>query len=344
MKKFVYRNRGLTLIELLIASTISAVVLTSLFVSLGNVYFSQKKVTAVQSFASESRFLMERVAQLVRNNTIDYDRFFIEVGPGNTGEQCPFFNIEQVREGTSTIINESTPVACNCDILSGCSNTDDCRAAVGYERLFYWNVVPDEEIPRYRNLGGKKPSSISGVEDQVDNCVRAWSGPLDTLYLINEARTERVALKAEDGRLQMERQFGVDTSPHDGFADTWSSFSKWKQNGSDWECEVLDAEGTSLGQAMDAFTEKDCARAHSWVSLSPRQLEILDFEFIPGPDREPFLSYRIEEVQIQPHVFLRLKTKLKEPELFGLDPNSDKSVFTLTQQTTASSRVFGDIR
>ena len=82
------------MIEMLVASTISAIVITGLFASLGNIYFSQKKINATQSFASESRFLMERVTQLVRNNTLDYDQFFIKVGPDTT--DCVDFQEEQI--------------------------------------------------------------------------------------------------------------------------------------------------------------------------------------------------------------------------------------------------------
>jgi hypothetical protein len=95
------------------------------------------------------------------------------------------------------------------------------------------------------------------------------------------------------------------------------------------------------GTVLGALDEKACARSHDWTNISPQAIEVLDFEFIPGPDREPFLNYRNSAVQIQPHVFLRLNTKLRRPEDFGVRPGN---VIELTQQSTASSRVFGNPR
>ncbi|RLA71682.1 MAG: hypothetical protein DRG30_08225, partial [Epsilonproteobacteria bacterium] len=94
-------------------------------------------------------------------------------------------------------------------------------------------------------------------------------------------------------------------------------------------------------QAIGAFDMLTCVRSNEAISISPRAIDVVDFEFIPGPNRDPFLNYRIDEAQVQPHVFLRLTTKLRNPRGFGITSDED---IVLTQQTTASSRVFGDIR
>lgn len=362
MQKKNYRSRGMTLVELLIASTISAVVLASLFISLGNVYFSQKKINATQSFALESRFFMERVTQLIRNNAIDYDRFFLSVGPDST--LCANFDQNQVPEK----FHNKTTENCACNSSVGCNNDYNCRNLIGYENFFYWNIVPvvdERTVLRYRNLGGKKPNPDStelNQEDVEDPCVQAWHEvdppalptppphypyfvDQNKLYLINKERTERIDImyakimekEQTRGVVAVIRELGVDTTK-DGIADQWGASSVWDKASK--TCTIYSG-ADAIGPAIGALDEQACSRAYGVSILSPKAMDVVDFEIIPSPTRDPFLSYRIDEAQVQPHVFLRIKTRLLNPEQFGLDP---ETVIELTQQTTASSRVFGDIR
>jgi len=325
------------MVELLIASTISAVVITGLFGTLGSIYFSQKKINAVQSFASESRFVMERVAQLVRNNTIDYDRFFIEEGPNDA--LCANFDERQIPYGLRDSDNNTpSPVDIEGTYTNVGTTGKTNRTAIGYHNLFYWNIATGS-IERYRNLGGRKLAAAVDTADEIDECAAAWHGIPDTLYLINRERTERIALRldvtldAESNpvnRLEMQRLIGVDTDAN-GKVDSWG-FATWNT-----QCEV-DIDGTDWPAMGD---EKACARSHDWTAISPEAIEVLEFDFIPTPNRDPYLNYRNDEAQIQPQSFLRLHTKLRRPSDFGVRTEED---IDLIQQTMASSRVFGDPR
>ncbi len=318
------------MVELLIAIVISAIVITGLFATLGSIYFSQKKINAVQSFASESRFIMERVSQLVRNNTIDYDRFFIEVGP-DPG-LCANFDGRQVPSASG--------------VVNPWANNIENRRKIGYPNLFYWKVTTTG-IDRYRNLGGKKLSDQSPPNnlDVIDPCAEAWYGTLDTLYLINRERTERTALRLDTtdeggnpaNRLEMQRLLGVDTDA-DGKADSWG-VATWDTNTT--QCDVVDYWGGDIGIALGVIDEKACSRSHDWAAISPKAIEVLEFDFIPTPNRDPYLNYRNNTVQVQPQSFLRLHTKLRRPLDFGVRTDED---IELTQQTMASSRIFGDPR
>lgn len=326
--KFIARVRGVTMVELLVASTISAIILTGLFASLGTVYFSQKKINATQSFSSESRFLMEQIAQMVRNNTIDYDRFFVEVGPDDS--TCTEFSLSQVPYELQD--GELNPDDLTDPVINNASN----REQLGYPNVFYWNIATGN-IERYRNLGGKNPSA---GDDSIDTCTQAWHGDLDTLFLINKERTERTALRLDATRLQKQRLLGVDTT-NDGEEDSWGYATTWDSgNGI---CRVYTDENklTELGIASGVIEEKTCMRGHDWTNISPESIEISEFEFLPAPNRDPYLNYRIDAAQIQPNVFLRLHTKLRRPRDFGI--RSDEAI-ELIQQTMASSRVFGDPR
>lgn len=70
------KKSGFTLLELLVAMTIFAGIFISVLALVGNLQFTQKKIVVANDFYDESRLMMERVVQLVRNNTIDYDRYY----------------------------------------------------------------------------------------------------------------------------------------------------------------------------------------------------------------------------------------------------------------------------
>lgn len=316
------------MVELLVASTISAVVLSGLFAALGTVYFSQKKINATQSFSSESRFLMEQITQIVRNSTIDYDRFFVEVGPDPMS--CSEFSINQVPYDLQD--GELNPD----DLVEPVTNNVSNREILGYRNVFYWNIATGS-IDRYRNLGGKNPTV---GDDAIDSCAEAWHGILDSLFLINKERTERTALRLNATRLQKQRLLGIDTT-NNGEANSWGFATEW--DGTNTLCTVFTDQNktTEIGPALGVVDEKTCMRGHDWTNISPEAIEVTEFEFLPAPNRDPYLNYRIDTAQIQPNVFLRLRTKLRRPSDFGI--RSDETI-ELIQQTMASSRVFGDPR
>ncbi len=326
------KKSGFTLLEIIIALGIASVIITTTLGMVGSIYFSQKKLLVTQDFFAESRFLMERMAQMIRNNTIDYDRYFIEVGP-----DCAFFAEDQ------TLIQEE-------DI----NNTNyDVRENLGYPNIFYWNTTGDDV--QDRNMGGK---ILDGSED--DPCTKAWNDdleaePITTLYLINSARTARIAIRRnndEDRELEVQKQLSADLD-NDGIGDIWGPLDS-NEDGifdetdlqvgwNDGVCEIKNFDDTSfpvLGNNNDN-AEDFCALAHDWTVISPEQIEIDGLSFIPSPDRDPFLSFAVDSAQIHPHVFILLKAKLRNPKKFGLDEEDAPEV---SLQTTASSRTFGNIR
>ncbi len=320
------RLRGMSLVEVIVATAVSAFVLTGLFSSLGSIYFSQKKISATQRFGSESRFIMERVVQLVRNNTLDYDRFFVERGP-NT---CGSFDENQVPDGASR------------------SNNAVNREKLGYPTIFYWDVTDQAGLGQIRNLGGKKPGASAGDNDVNDDCAVAWEvgdPALKELYLINSERTQRLAIRRDDtpgnGRVELQRMLGADTNT-DRVVDEWSFYTKWNP-ASGGSCELHRNAGLSdlIGPAYGIGAEKDCMEAYDWTPMSPKAIDVEAFDFVPTPNRDPYLNYRVDSAQVHPQVFVRMKTNIREPESYGL---SHDDVVDMTLQTTASSRVFGDPR
>ncbi len=298
------KKRGVSLIEILVATGIAAIVITSILSSIGGIYVAQKKNRFSQNFYSESRILMERIAQIARNNTIDYDRYY-------------------------------------------CNGENTCD----YPGLFYKDT--DGDGTSDRNLGGMTALGVA------DDTTKAFDNtdPQATLYLINGARNMKTAIRNKTtvpaDRVEVQRQLGADTD-NDGIADLWGPYNA---NGGDltnyasgdinvvWEggvCNVIDGPGPANKHAVLGNSSEDlCHKATDWQSISPKSMKVTDLDFQPSPNRDPFLSFRIDEAQIHPHVFINMAIELRDPAKNGFDPIKQPKI---AFQTMASSRVFGDTR
>ncbi len=339
------KNFGFTLVETLTATAIASVVITAALSVIGSIYLNQRRIQLSHDFYAESRYMMERISQIARNNTIDYDRYFQEFGPDVAS--CPEFLQEQV-EGLSSIANNLSK-----------------RRALQYSSLFYWDTDGDSKGEQDRNLGGMKyDASASIFGDTEDPCVKAWSSQsLETLYFINASRTLRTAIKlnSTDNTIEVQRQIGADIE-EDGIVDVWGP-SDVNQNG------ILDGDDTRIYWHSGSSTcridfdknndnavvknseylltfgnsnDQDiCEQAHDYTKISPVALKINSLNFQPTPNQDPFLSFRIDSAQVHPSVFIALNIQMRNPNRYGFEA---ASVPKLDFQTTVSSRVFGNIR
>lgn len=341
LKFVIPKNRkkaGFSMVELLVAMGISAIVLTSALGVLSSIYFSQKQVLFSHDYYSENRFLMERVAQLIRNNTLDYDRMFEAYGPSTT--DCLNFNSNQLPAG----------------YLMATDNNNAGRQELtanhgGYKSVFYWDT--DNDGDQDRNLGGKLPGGAD------DNCTQAWDTTEDitTLYLINSARTIRHAIRMDEvsgnGRVVLQKQYSADTDndgvvdlwgPHDGdsdgdFSDAEDVEVVWDETATTCSLILRGTPDEEFAIKSNATDEDYCVQAHEFVEISPQALDINALTFTPTPNRDPYLAFRVDEAQVHPVVFISMETELKDPDEYGFSTPP-----TLSFQTAVSSRVYGDIR
>lgn len=375
-----FKAAGYTLLETLVATGIAAIVITSAIGVTGNAYRSQRKVQFAQDFYSESRFLMERISQIARNNTLDYDRYFLEVGP--EVNNCTAFNEDQIPGKYRT----TEP-----DGLINYDNSFENRSILGYESIFYWDTDANDE--QDRNLGGVKPDGTD------DDCTKAWEkeGLIQELFLINGNRTMRTAIRRtpvsiekfdldQDGvpetdnpdydtddpdfdKLELQRQIGADIDG-DGSVEIWAPDSTdvttdidgngtdetglpliyWDETGS--QCIVYIDENINgeYDNGFDSFhvvsgdkSSKDfCQKAHDFASVSPSALEINELSFSLSPSRDPYLNFRVDSAQIHPQVFISLSTEVRDPEMYDFETKENAPHISF--QTMVSSRVFGNPR
>lgn len=336
--------KGFTLLETLSATGIAAIIITSALSVIASVYFSQRKVQFSHDFFAEARFMMERIAQTTRNNTIDYDRYFVQYGP--PAADCGAFVVGvngQVPQGHITATNDQTN-----------------RNTLGYPTIFYWDTNGDQ-IPD-RNLGGVTPTGGT-----VDGCTKSMgeSDTVRSLFLINSGRTVRTHIRHDDtaGELKvaMTRQLGADTDG-DGLADAWGPFDAngngvFEASNGDielvWtgaECQLhvnvnADASYQSPDEEFPVMgepaSEEWCDQAHVEESISPVALQVNDLQFDPNPVFDPYLAFRNDNAQVHPHVYITMDVQLRNPDRYGFEVGEEP---VINFQTAVSSRVFGDIR
>ena len=334
------KQAGYSLLETLVAIGIASIVLTSALGVVASIHFSQKRLQFSQDFYAEGRYLMERVAQTIRNNTIDYDNFFIELGPPDSGGgSC----------GTDFAVDQLPSGAIG-------NNSPENRAELTYESIFFWDTNGDGV--QNRNLGGRRPDGTN------DPCSLAWSNEEDitTLHLINAGRNVRTAVSfvAADNDVQIRRQLAADIDD-DGRVDIWGPLDANGDGdtldasagdvGLNWDgvnnrCEITfdtDSNGTFetflvLGEAGD---QDFCEQAFEFTSIVPPAIRVNQLLFRPAPNLDPFLAFRVDNAQVHPHVFVYLDLELDRPDRYGFEEDGKPEV---TFQTVVGSRVFGNIR
>lgn len=335
---------GFTLLELIIASVITATLFTSALVTVSSIYMTQKRVRIAQDFYAESRILVERVSQLMRNNTLDYDQYFVAYGPG-VG-RCPSFNLRQYDH-----LNPASP-----DLVAP-ANDQTFRERVGYPNIFYWDtaLVPDGETDR--QLGGVDRSG------NVDECTEAFDlqydyngdgavgRDIDHLYLINGARTVRTIVRQDtteidhDGdsqtsavarnQLQMRREMTIDLDG-DLRGDVWA-VPIWDGD----KCIITDSGGLPFSVLGDSTSQAFCQLGHDFVDLAPPTVSVDGLTFAPGPSRDPYLAFRVDEAQTHPHVFMSIEVSFRNFRGYGFKQTSRPQTVL---QTGVSSRVYGESR
>ncbi len=306
------KKAAFTLLELIVALAIASVFLTVAFRTVGQSYTAQKRILVQQNFHTETRFLMDRIVQTVRNNTIDYDRAFLEVGPDTTA--CTHFVAEQTQSGIGNLSNNNADAATN----------RGHRKSLGYSEIFYW-IFSGGAADITRNMGGLKADGST-----PDPCSIAFHGTLDTLYLINGDRNARSKITLDSESITLQQQLGADANNNDTLEESeWSHDTDWTQGA----CKI----GSYFVQGDP--DENICESVHDDQAISPPRLKITNLTFEPAPTRDPFLAFGIEDAQVHPHVFISLTAELRDHADFSFSVPP-----TITLQTTASSRVFGNTR
>lgn len=150
-------TRGLTLIELMIASVILMTVITIVMTAYANFTSSKRRVLLTNQLYNETNFLMERIAREIHNGTIDYQGYWkenalmnsadewIEEGANPSGVKSDGDTSAPSTPGFNSIKNCQNPTSLS-DTISDTNSTEqqkDILMNYRYQFIYPGAALPD---------------------------------------------------------------------------------------------------------------------------------------------------------------------------------------------------------
>ncbi len=303
-------RKGFTIAELMIATTVLALLITFAGAIYNNFFGTVRNLKAANQVYDESRFSMDRISKEIRNGTIDYEEYY--------NQKTNFYGY-----GVNKTYGQNY-----------------CQ----YSRQFYSlgpDGIPgtlDDENTGVRNPDAAPPlgrlDTVTGeyVPDPIQN----------QLFLIdingrNRTYIKRIVKTDGTGRIGILKlvgeDWGIDHNPNnadegqnDGLIDTW-----------------ICAEGfnccPSANPACQPGDEDYAMSDESFVDITPAALDIVDLKFIIAPMDDPRKAYNEQDEQIQPHITIKLTVKASKTtsaQLTGKAPN-------IILESTLSARAYNEI-
>lgn len=343
-RKFRVNKKGFTIAELMISVTILTILMTIASSIYSNFFGSIRNLKAANTVYEEARFVMERIVKEVRNGTIDYEEYFNQ----NLLKQN-LSNYESIRNETyardycqysrqfynlgpddelGTIDDESTGTRVENDLITGAQVPPAIGDLSG-------NPEPIQNDLFLININGDKRSYIKRIEkEDGTNTI----GKIGLLRLTGEdfgidhinSFDEDLSGFGNDDTFECEK----DPGEGDGRIDTWLC-----EDG--FACEKIDLTGDSCsGKTHNIVYDPNDPEDNSYIDITPSSLDIVDLKFIVAPMDDPRKAYNNIDVQIQPHVTIRLVARAN-PKL----ANEFKSgrLPDIILESTVSARAYNEI-
>ncbi len=349
--------KGFSLLEMLVASTMSAIIFGSALSVVSQLYFSQTRVELAQNFYAETRLLQERLSHTIRNSTIDYDRYWSWMVQA---------------EGTSSLLPEEqrlvNDIACTnpdgtgecyaCDLGAGFQSYKNFLGGkeIVYSDIYYWDKqnaeIGAQDVDGVLDM---KLGIINTENSLSDDCAHAFMNPLKTLFLISGDRSYRTTVafrscdddycgyESKENVIVLERELGYDLDK-DGIVDVWGNRTRFHNE----RCQVdIDSGPVDVWKEVfgDSTNADFCELAHQEKVISPRRLEIKDLSLTVQPEGDPYLNYEVDEFRRHPFVLWSMDVDFRDYDHYGFKEIEPKrSTLHLSFQTSVSTRVYGNIR
>jgi len=310
-------KKGFTIVELLIATSIFAIFLTSLIGFMVTLYSSSRRIQLQEKLFQDMRAMMRQITTMVESNNIDYEEYFRVAtgdktfGSGN-GTKYSYGDYEKQFydfgwDGPGALCNDKTTPA-----YSGC-------------------IIDKTTLDK--NTGKKDGNAFCGSGTSTNPCpVDATSmREQDQLYLINKNGTRKTFIALEpivkkvNGTEVLEHAIstfwmnGQDTDGDD-IVDNWT-------NGVEFN--VIKPVGYDLTHKS---TEKNMY--DGFIPISPLRSDIVSLKFYISPLEDPYKAFAETDPSsgtlIQPSVTVILTMKPSATQL----QNYLGEIPTETLQTT----------
>jgi prepilin-type N-terminal cleavage/methylation domain-containing protein len=351
------QRQGFTLVEIILASSIFAVVTLIGVTVFINVIRIQHRISLENAIYEDGRFMMERIAREIRQNTVDYEEYYRKVitpaqtygkrygcyasrfynpeANGDLGAYCsmssgspslPYFPYTKLVQNDPGCVVDKTTLDMN-------TGQNPYTGAFGSNN----NIINANAFCDAYTYGGTCPPILPAPYEQGE------------LYLINSKGTEKtfiaqkkVNTAPEEYALSLLRLKGED-------ADTDGLVEKWV-NGPTYLCDPqFDCTGISATDP-NLTLEKSLVSANAadlykgFVPISPMRTNLTSLKFYVSPIEDPRKAFAETDpndgIQQQPHVTIVMSLQPAASELTNFAGDTP----TVTIQTTITSRVYNEVR
>lgn len=282
-------RKGFTIAELLFATLIVAVLVTSAAGIYTNFYRSVQNLKAANLIYEEARFTMERIVKEVRQGTIDYEEYY--------NQTVNFTGAENVKNLTF--------------------GSNYCE----YSQQFY-GPGPDGKFGTFddESLGKRRAGAPSPLQSIIQKSLYLISPEGDKRTYFKRFEDPVTGL----GKVTMLKlngfDYGLDKVPsessfacpndqgeRDGLIDTWECAPGFNcacpAGDSTCEKEIVVGCSYKLSHIVDNPTNLEQS---SFIDITPEALDIVDLKFFVSPVDDPYKAYASNEDQIQPNVTIKL--------------------------------------
>ncbi len=329
---FQKKRASFTLTEVLLATsifTIVGLIGITVFVS---VIRTQRRVALENAIYEDTRFMMQRIAREIRQNTVDYEEYYNKAlaKTNSYGTRYGCYASRFYNPGTgggpkpggfgAYCNNGATPATPDCVIKK---DTLDINTGQNpYLGNPYSNPLDYADSFCDKKFGTACDSSLK---------------PQNELYLINPQGKEKTLLARklindDEYALSLLRLTGKDDD-NDGIVENWKTCGDFNNLccSSGFDCYNLGSLESTLG--------KDYPNK-GFVPISPNRTNVKSLSFYIAPLEDPRKAFAESDMQQQPHVTVILTVKPSKSVLQGYSGTPPE----ITLQSTITSRVDHEIR
>ncbi len=331
MKFFQKKVLGASLVELLVGAGIFVMLMT-ISASTGIMMYKGKaKIQYTNTLYSETRFLMERMINDVRINTIDYGEYFSQ-------------NLQNTEEGEYSLKHNLSSTPGKYGENPGL-----------YEMFFYY--IPASDTENKNNVSSNdfswrqedRDADVSigifntGADSDTSNDVPGEFTLPQNTFLYEISGTDPVMglfLISGDGKTKTIYRYRTENSGTRGIIEM--AKMKLVDTDSDTTDDIVKNEWTDF---YTSYTAGNTVENAQFISVTPPSLSVTKFSFTLAPLDDPQKAFakpinnQGQTVQIQPHVILNISAQLIDEKARGiLGQNTEFSL-----QSAAASRIFHNV-
>ena len=310
---------GYTLIEILIATSIFSAVIITGGSTVFHFYETQRREKLKNEILVETQFFLNRISQMIRNNTIDYAEYY------SNGRETPIIYGNQPKEYEWHFYN----IAGCPSAAAICEREDELNFNEGYFDTFADNVKNNDQ--------------------SSNNAIVSEDGTLSPylqheLYLISADGSTKTILRRMGNGEDDDSDGSID---EDFDGNYWDHSSGQKDGGERLGMLQMVPEDTNGDGIFDQFvTTNDFQQdgdsdpeLEDLIPISPQNIVIESLDFYVSPLEDPRKAFKEKDVnvQMQPHITIVMtvrNTSVMERRL---------GVYRFSLQTTVSSRVLNNV-